>query len=92
MVIIRMSRGGAKKRPFYRIVVVDSRKRRDGACLENVGFYNPIASLSDPFRFRLDEIALENWIKKGAKMSSAVERLVKQIHRVDQDVNLTKKI
>lgn len=73
-----MSRGGAKKRPFYRIVVIDSRKRRDGASLENIGFYNPITSMADPFRLRVNKIALDRWIQKGAKMSPAVVRLMKQ--------------
>lgn len=81
MVIIRMSRGGAKKRPFYRVVVVDSRKRRDGACLDNVGFYNPVANLDDPFRLRLDQVALENWVQKGAQLSPAVLKLLKQARR-----------
>ena len=43
MVVIRLARGGAKKRPFYNMVVADSRKRRDGACIERVGYYNPVA-------------------------------------------------
>lgn len=79
MVTIRMSRGGAKKRPFYRVVVVDSRKRRDGSCLDNLGFYSPTASLTDPFRFRLDKNALDSWVQKGAQMSPAVAKLLKQV-------------
>jgi small subunit ribosomal protein S16 len=76
MVTIRMSRGGAKKRPFYNIVVTDSRNRRDGRFIERVGFFNPIASGNEE-RLRIDRERVEHWIAKGAKTSERVASLLK---------------
>ena len=77
MVVIRLSRGGAKKRPFFNIVVADSRVRRDGRFIERVGFYNPVASGAEqPLRVAFDRIA--HWTGSGAQMSPTVERLVNQ--------------
>lgn len=76
MVIIRLARGGAKKRPFYNIVVADSRNRRDGRFIERVGFYNPVAGgTQEALRLNRDRIAY--WQDNGAQLSDAVRRLVK---------------
>jgi small subunit ribosomal protein S16 len=75
MVVIRLARGGAKKRPFYNIVVADSRERRDGRYLERLGFYNPMAAGGEqPLRVALDRIG--HWTGVGAQMSPTVKRLV----------------
>ena len=77
MVVIRMARGGAKKRPFYNIVVTDSRNRRDGRFIERVGFYNPIATENEEgLRLQLDRISY--WQERGAKLSETVSGLVKR--------------
>ena len=77
MVVIRLARGGAKKRPFYNMVVADSRKRRDGACIERVGYYNPVAGGKEQ-GLRVDMLRIEHWTSKGAQLSPTVARLVKQ--------------
>jgi small subunit ribosomal protein S16 len=75
MVVIRLARGGAKKRPFFNIVVADSHNRRDGRFIERVGFYNPIAGESEEsLRISHDRIAF--WRERGAKLSDTVEGLV----------------
>ena len=75
MVVIRLARGGAKKRPFYNIVVADSRERRDGRYLERLGFYNPMAAGAEqPLRVALDRVTY--WTGVGAQMSPTVKRLV----------------
>ncbi len=77
MVVIRLSRGGAKKRPFYNIVVADSRVRRDGRFIERVGFYNPVAAGGEqPLRVAFDRIT--HWTGNGAQLSPTVARLVEQ--------------
>ncbi len=76
MVTIRMARGGAKKRPFYNIVVTDSRNRRDGSFIERVGFFNPIASGNEE-RLRIDRARVDYWISKGAQASERVASLLK---------------
>jgi small subunit ribosomal protein S16 len=76
MVVIRLSRGGAKKRPFYNIVAADSRNRRDGRFIERLGFYNPMASESEE-SFRIAGDRLTYWQGVGAQLSPAVARLVK---------------
>lgn len=77
MVVIRLARGGAKKRPFYNIVVTDSRNRRDGRFLERIGFYNPVAAEGEQgLRVAFDR--LEHWTSNGALPSPTVVRLVKQ--------------
>jgi small subunit ribosomal protein S16 len=80
MVTIRLSRGGAKKRPFYTVVVTDSRNRRDGRCIERVGFFNPIASGKD-VRLSLDQERLQYWIGHGAQTSERVASLMKEYSR-----------
>ncbi len=77
MVVIRLARGGAKKRPFYNIVVADSRDARDGRFIERVGFYNPVAPDGD-VRLRIDVARVAHWESKGAQLSDTVKRLVKQ--------------
>ena len=77
MVVIRMARGGAKNRPFYNIVVADSRMPRDGRFLERIGFYNPKAAESEPkFRLALDRVS--HWVGLGAQPSAAVKKLIKR--------------
>ena len=75
MVVIRLSRGGAKKRPFYNVVATDSRSRRDGRFIERIGFYNPVASgKEETFRVAADRLA--HWQSVGAQLSPTVARLV----------------
>ena len=77
MVVIRLARGGAKKRPFFNIVVADSRNRRDGRFIERVGFYNPIATQGEEgLRLAVDRINF--WQQRGARMSDTVAGLVKR--------------
>ncbi len=77
MVVIRLARGGSKKRPFYNIVVTDSRNPRDGRFIERLGYYNPMAS-GQAVKFHMAEDRLTHWIGVGAQMSDTVARLVKQ--------------
>ena len=77
MVAIRLSRGGAKNKPFYHIVVTDSRKRRDSGYIERIGFFNPGATGQD-VRFSIEMERYEHWIGQGAKASDRVASLVKQ--------------
>jgi small subunit ribosomal protein S16 len=77
MVVIRLARGGAKKRPFYNMVVTDSRNSRDGRFVERVGFYDPKAPEGrETLRVNMDRLAY--WQSKGAQLSSTAARLVKQ--------------
>jgi len=77
MVTIRLARGGSKKRPFYRVVVTDSRMRRDGRFIEQIGFFNPVArGQEERLRIALDRV--EHWQSKGATVSDRVSNLVKQ--------------
>jgi small subunit ribosomal protein S16 len=76
MVVIRLSRGGAKKRPFYNLVVANSQNRRDGRFIERVGFYNPVASgQAEALRVSFDRV--DYWTSVGAQMSPTVARLIK---------------
>ena len=77
MVVIRLARGGAKKRPFYNIVAADSRNRRDGRFIERVGFYNPVAS-GNAQSLVVNAERLAYWQQHGAQLSPTVARLVKQ--------------
>jgi small subunit ribosomal protein S16 len=75
MVVIRLARGGSKKRPFYNVVVADSRERRDGRFIERLGFYNPMAKESEEgLRIALDRVTY--WSGVGAQLSPTVARLV----------------
>jgi small subunit ribosomal protein S16 len=77
MVVIRLARGGAKKRPFYNVVVADSRNRRDGRFIERVGFYNPVAAANEEgLRIAQDRVAY--WTEHGARVSDTVAMLVKR--------------
>lgn len=77
MVKIRLSRGGAKARPFYHIVVADERSGRDGRNIERVGFYNPVAAGKEaPLEVKLDRV--DHWVGVGAQMTDKVRSLVKQ--------------
>ncbi|MBF7073254.1 30S ribosomal protein S16 [Glaciecola sp. MH2013] len=76
MVTIRLQRGGAKKRPFYQVVVADSRRARNGKFIENLGFFNPTAQ-GQAERLRLDLERVEYWVSVGASVSDRVSRLVK---------------
>lgn len=76
MVIIRLARGGAKKTPFYNLVVADSRNRRDGRFIERVGFYNPSAKAGAE-ALRVDQERVTHWQSQGAQLSDTVARLVK---------------
>ncbi len=77
MVVIRLARGGAKKRPFYNMVVADGRARRDGRFIERIGFYNPLASENEQgFHVAADRLAY--WQQQGAQPSATVTRLLKQ--------------
>ena len=77
MVVIRLARGGAKKRPFFNIVAADSRNRRDGRFIERVGYYNPVASGNEK-GLVVNTERLTYWQGTGAQLSDTVARLVKQ--------------
>ncbi|AKG08297.1 30S ribosomal protein S16 [Moraxella bovoculi] len=76
MVVIRLARGGAKKRPFYQVVVADKRAARDGRHIEKIGFFNPLARGQEE-TFRIDLDTYNAWIAKGAQPSDRVAQLVK---------------
>ena len=86
MVKIRLSRGGARKKPYYHIVVMDQRQRRDGRCLEKIGSYDPNIENSDRISLNLER--LEYWVSKGAQLSNRVSLLKK--YSIDSD-NLSKR-
>jgi len=73
-VSIRLTRGGAKKKPFYRVIVADSRNRRDGRVLDIVGFFNP-KNREDSITLKMDKI--KAWVEKGGQLSPAVKKLIK---------------
>ena len=77
MVVIRLARGGAKKRPFFNLVVADSKRARDGRFVERIGFYNPKAPAGQEM-FRVQTERLAYWQGKGARLSDTAKRLVKQ--------------
>ncbi len=80
MVSIRLSRGGSKRRPFYHVVVSDSRSPRDGRYIERVGFFNPQARGQEE-SIRLDDARLDYWMSKGAKPSERVASLIKEARK-----------
>jgi small subunit ribosomal protein S16 len=80
MVTIRLSRTGAKKRPFYHLVVTDSRNARDGRYIERVGFFNPVARGQEE-RLRLELDRIDHWIGLGAQQSERVQELVKNYRK-----------
>ena len=77
MVTIRLTRGGAKKRPFYHVVVADSRAKRDGRHIERLGYFNPLVEAGDE-RLRLDMERVEYWVGHGAQMSDRVKSLLRE--------------
>lgn len=76
MVVIRLARGGAKKNPYYRIMVADQRNKLTGRFIEQVGFYNPSARGSEE-KLRLDTARIDHWVAQGAQMSPRLSKLVK---------------
>jgi small subunit ribosomal protein S16 len=78
MVTIRLSRTGANKRPFYHVVVTDSRNRRDGRFIERLGFFNPIA-VGGEEGLRVDQARVDHWLSCGAKPSDSVARLLRRV-------------
>ena len=76
MVSIRLSRAGAKKRPFYHLVVTDSRNRRDGRYIERLGFFNPVGK-DDQENLRINLERIDYWIGQGAQPSDRVKKLIK---------------
>ena len=83
MVVIRLARHGSKHRPFYHVTVADRQARRDGAFIERVGFYNPIAR-GKAERLRIDLERVDHWLGLGAQTSGTVTRLVKEARRAVQ--------
>ncbi|SMF95992.1 small subunit ribosomal protein S16 [Methylomagnum ishizawai] len=81
MVTIRLSRGGAKKRPFYHVVVANSRSKRDGRYIERVGFFNPVAQ-GTAERLRLNEERIQYWIGQGAQTTERVGSLIKELRKL----------
>jgi small subunit ribosomal protein S16 len=80
MVVIRLSRAGAKKRPFYHMVVTDSRKRRDGSYIERIGYFNPVAR-GQEVRLHVEVEKLSHWQSVGAKLSDRVTALIKEYNK-----------
>lgn len=85
MVTIRLSRGGAKKRPFYHVVVSDSRARRDGRYIERIGFFNPIAS-GQAERLVLNDERVQYWLGHGAQTTERVQSLIKESRKQAKSV------
>ena len=85
MVVIRLSRAGAKKRPFYHICVSDRRNKRDGRFIERIGFYNPIAKDSEE-KIRFDHERYDHWTSVGAKPSDTVLMLLKRSKMTDEEI------
>lgn len=84
MVSIRLSRAGAKKRPFYHVVVTDNRNRRDGRCIERIGFFNPVGK-SHEENLRIDVERIDYWIGQGARPSERVASLLKAHRKAQAD-------
>jgi len=80
MVTIRLSRGGAKKQPFYHIVATDSRARRDGRYIERLGYFNPVAR-GDATEVQIELARVDYWLGVGAQMSDSVKKIVKDYRK-----------
>lgn len=80
MLVIRLARGGSKKRPFYQIIATDSRNPRDGRFIERLGYFNPIARGGE-IRLKVDLEAVDQWVQKGAQLSDRVKNLVKEARK-----------
>ncbi|WP_178861376.1 30S ribosomal protein S16 [Thiomicrorhabdus cannonii] len=76
MVVIRLARGGSKKRPFYKMVVADQRYKATGRFIEQVGFFNPVARGNEE-KVRVDQARVDHWIAQGAQMSDRVKSILK---------------
>jgi small subunit ribosomal protein S16 len=83
MVTIRLARGGAKKVPFYHIVVTDSRRPRDSGYIERVGYFNPVAR-GQEVRLHLDSERVEHWLSRGAKASERAAKLLAEFKKQQQ--------
>jgi len=83
MVVIRLSRTGVNKRPFYHMVVADKRRPRDGRFIERVGYYNPIATGKD-VRIHMDAERVKYWLSQGAQASDRVKHLIKMFEKEAQ--------
>lgn len=83
MVTIRLARGGAKKAPFYKIVVTDSRSRRDSGYIERLGYFNPVAR-GQEVRLHMEAERMEHWLSKGAQTSERVAKLLKEFQKQNQ--------
>jgi small subunit ribosomal protein S16 len=79
MLKIRMSRGGTKKRPFYKIVIADARSPRDGRFIERIGHYNPLLPKDNADRVKLDLERAKHWLSHGAQPSDRVERFLAEV-------------
>ena len=77
MVVIRLARGGSKKRPFYHVVAADKRCARDGRYIECIGYFNPLAK-GQAVRVSLDNDRIEHWVKQGAQLSDRVKKLISE--------------
>lgn len=88
MVTIRLQRGGAKKRPFYQLVVADSSRARNGRFIENIGFFNPTAQ-GQAERLRVDLERVDYWVGVGASLSDRVSSLVKEAKNLQRKLLLT---
>lgn len=82
MVTIRLSRGGAKKQPFYHVVATDSRARRDGRYIERLGYFNPVAR-GDSTEVKIDLDRVDYWLGVGAQMSDSVKKVVKDYRKAN---------
>ncbi|MGD8498089.1 MAG: 30S ribosomal protein S16 [Chromatiales bacterium] len=80
MLTIRLARGGAKKRPFYHVVVTDSRKRRDSGSIETLGYFNPVARGQEP-RLHVEQERVAHWLAQGARPSERVSALLKEAQK-----------
>ncbi len=80
---IRLTRGGSKKRPFYRVVAADSRMPRDGRFIEKLGTYNPLLPKEDPNRVNLNIDKINDWLKKGAQVSDRISRMLENLSVLD---------
>ncbi len=83
---IRLSRGGAKKRPFYRIVVADSRRSRDGKFIDQIGTYNPMLKKDDSNRVKIDEEKAKSWINKGAQPSDRIKIFLSSLGMIEKPI------
>ncbi len=89
MVVIRLARRGARRKPSYSLVAADSRNKRDGRFIEKVGFYNPLANSNTSARMNISMHRIQHWIARGARLSPTVKRLIKELKKNQLISNLT---